>query len=283
MKRYGVREVANVVFKAKANGTKIGNKVFKAGEPVIYFDTIKTSSVEGTSEAVYARGGRGNPKLVTWEGEKEMTFTFEDALISPVGLSILLGAGLGESADNFHHVKIKAIAVDDGAGAVSIDITDDLELIAAGAKIIDPTAGLTVHEKAAGLFVYETDSRGFDMVAGVTDFTVEGNVIKSATLTANEYYLVDGYVKVKGTSFSISPDKFADAFYIEAETLFRDEDQVDHAAQFVIPNGKVQSNFDIAMANSGDPSTFNFTIDAMADYTYFNKKKKVLCEITVLD
>lgn len=91
--KFGVREICDVVLKAKS-AQKIGNKVFYAGEPVIYFDTLKTSSLEGAATTVYAQGGRGNSRLVAWEGERTLTFTMEDALISPEGFMILSGAGL---------------------------------------------------------------------------------------------------------------------------------------------------------------------------------------------
>ena len=37
------------------------------------------------------------------------------------------------------------------------------------------------------------------------------------------------------------------------------------------------------MASTGDPSTFTFTMDAMPGYTYFDKTKKVLCVIQVVE
>ena len=37
------------------------------------------------------------------------------------------------------------------------------------------------------------------------------------------------------------------------------------------------------MASSGDPSTFTFTIDAFPAYTQFDKTKKVLAAIQILD
>jgi hypothetical protein len=37
------------------------------------------------------------------------------------------------------------------------------------------------------------------------------------------------------------------------------------------------------MASTGDPSTFTFTMDAMPGYTYFDKTKKVLCVIQVIE
>jgi hypothetical protein len=37
------------------------------------------------------------------------------------------------------------------------------------------------------------------------------------------------------------------------------------------------------MASSGDPSTFTFTMDAFPDYTRFDKTKKVLAAIQIVD
>lgn len=64
----GVREVVDLVFKAKAD-MKIGNICFKAGDPVWYFTTAKTSGLEGGSTQTYATGGRGNNRLIAWEGD----------------------------------------------------------------------------------------------------------------------------------------------------------------------------------------------------------------------
>ena len=91
--KFGVREICDVVLKAKS-AMKVGKKIFYANEPVIYFDTLKTSSMEGAATTVYAQGGRGNSRLVAWEGERTVTFTMEDALISPEGFMLLSGAGL---------------------------------------------------------------------------------------------------------------------------------------------------------------------------------------------
>ena len=96
--KFGVREICDVVLKAKA-AQKIGDKVFYKNEPVCYFDSLKTSSMEGAATTVYAQGGRGNARLVAWEGERTVTFTMEDALISPIGFSILTGAGLIAAED----------------------------------------------------------------------------------------------------------------------------------------------------------------------------------------
>ena len=65
--KFGIREICDVVFKALADGQVIGNKKFSKGQPVLYFDTLKTSSLEQAATTVYAQGGRGNARLIAWD------------------------------------------------------------------------------------------------------------------------------------------------------------------------------------------------------------------------
>ena len=97
--------------------------------------------------------------------------------------------------------------------------------------------------------------------------------------------LVDYYVaKESGAQqIEITADKFGGNYYLEASTLFRDRNGVDMPAEFIIPNCKIQSNFTFTMASSGDPSTFTFTMDAFPDYTRFDKTKKVLAAIQIIE
>ena len=281
---FGIREICDVVFKAKAN-QKIGNKIFYKGEPVIYFDSLKTSTLEGAATTVYATGGRGNARLIAWEGERTLTFTMEDALISPIGISILTGAGLiDSSAENiiYQHTAETTTGT-----------------IAEGSMTIKLTEKAAKHDDAL-VYVMILDDNGdpatepyLAMGEDSVDVTVKAATINGVAYTPNfEGYtdtvtvLVDYYIKRAGEGeamqIEITPDKFGGNFYIEASTLFRNKAGVDLPAEFVIPNGKVQSNFTFTMASSGDPSTFTFTLDAFPDYTRFNKTKKVMAAIQVI-
>lgn len=60
LKRYGIKEVCDVTFyKINDDG--------QAGAPVLYLDSLKVSTVEQTAESTSARGGKGNPELITWD------------------------------------------------------------------------------------------------------------------------------------------------------------------------------------------------------------------------
>ena len=54
--RYGIKEVANVYFEALAAEEGAG---IKAGDIVLYLDTLKVSTTETTASTTDARGGWG--------------------------------------------------------------------------------------------------------------------------------------------------------------------------------------------------------------------------------
>jgi len=97
---------------------------------------------------------------------------------------------------------------------------------------------------------------------------------------------VDYYVESKQyvKQIDIEAGKFGGSYYLEASTLWRDQGTgEDYPAEFVIPNCKVQSNFTFTMAPTGDPSTFTFTMDAFPDYTKFDKTKKVIAALQIIE
>ena len=267
--RFGVREICNVVFKA-ADKRTIGSKTFEKGQPVIYFDSLKTSTMEQATTTVYAQGGRGNTRLVAWEGEKTLTFTMEDALISEMGLAILAGANLYEAKSG---------------DTLLVHVTE----IAKGGKVTKTPA--TGDDLGVKFYALKLDDNGdiADTPLEVT-LTKDSNATskesgdKARTIDAEAIYLVDYYTEKTSGAYQIDiePQCFGGNFYIEADTLFRDTKGTDHAAQFVIPNGKIQSNFTLSMASSGDPSTFTFTVDAFPGYVNGDMTKKVMATIQVI-
>lgn len=276
--KYGIREICEVVFRAKSKMT-VGNKVFYKHEPVIYFDSLKTSSLEGAATTVYAQGGRGNARLAAWEGERTVTFTMEDALISTLGLAILTGAGVMDATESkpvIQHIM-----------EPGVKINTDLSIELGEAPYIDPE-----HNDEHFIYVMLLDDNG-NVESEPYIYTVsEDKIIPSEdvahddALKGGKYAMVDYYTKrTSGTQeITITPDKFGGNFYVEASTLFRDAATgKDMPAEFIIPNAKVQSNFTFTMASSGDPSTFTFTMDAFPDYTRFNRSEKVFSAIQIIE
>ena len=312
--RMGVREICDVVFRP-LTAVDIGNQHFDAGQPVLYLDTAKTSSLEGAATTVYAQGGKGNPRLIGWDGEKTLTFTVEDALISAVSFSMLSGAGIVKGSSEtgtkiYAHQTYDLVVEKDGNdlyAQLPADVRNGATLVVSReapvyATVLDSAgaprtflSAITMDEISTGsdkaAASYKTDAPGelnlgaqdtiwFKISSSARPYT-EATGVKAGNTVRIDCYTVhtDGAQEIQ-----IDAENFAGYYYIEADTLFRDEATgQDLPAQFIIPRGKIQSNFTFTMANSGDPSTFTFTIDAFPAYTKFNKRKKVMAALQIID
>ncbi|MCM1323987.1 MAG: hypothetical protein NC218_07485 [Acetobacter sp.] len=289
--RFGVREICDVVLRAKAKQT-LGSRTFYKNEPVLYFNTLKTSSLEGASTTVYAQGGRGNPRLIAWEGERTLTFTMEDALLSAESFAILSGAGLvaaTEDAPIYVHTTDQVQAT-----APNVFTVEGKACWNRGRNGTGEFADNDYYHAEADIFCMKLDDNGEiasePCVPATVSHDENGNTVivckAGGGVETGDIVFVDYYVKRTGKAqtIEITADKFGGNYYLEASTLFRREaDGVDMPAEFVIPNCKIQSNFTFTMASSGDPSTFTFTIDAFPDYTKFDRTHKVLAAIQVIE
>jgi len=309
--KYGVRDVVDVVLRAKGT-MDLGNKRFYKNEPVLYFDTLTTSTLEGASTTVYAQGGKGNARLMAWEGERTVTFTMEDALISPESLSILTGAGLIEASDDapiYQHIveSTDDIKIDENSKVLTIKLdkkpflspdgtkieyenyacvmfTKDGEIISEPYIVDQGTAAIIDPDTGKYVVVVNEHSCNF-----MSDCHPKGDVYKPEDIITDykkaNGVIVDYYTAVTSGAkqIEIDAEKFAGSYYLEGSTLWRDTNGVDHPAEFIIPNCKIQSNFTFTMAATGDPSTFTFTMDAFPDYTRFDHTHKVFAAIQIME
>lgn len=296
--KFGVREICDVVLKKKAAGW-FGNLYLDQGMPVLYFDTLKTSSLEGAATTVYAQGGRGNPRLVAWEGDKTVTFTMEDALISPESFSILSGAGLLDATadDKIYVHTTEQVEVKDVEGAPTITLdkipSDKGELYI---MCLTPDGAIDTSRLPMKIISTDVDQKmSINDVCGNWYTTNSGlqryqdvgfTLAEPPTFNNGDVVFVDYYVEATSSvkQINIEASKFGGSYYLEASTLFRDQATGDdYPAEFIIPNCKVQSNFTFSLSPTGDPSTFTFTMDAFPDYTKFDKTKKVLAAIQIIE
>lgn len=257
-------------------------------------DTARTSNMEQASTTVYAQGGRGYSRLIAWEGEKTMTFTVEDALMSPMGLAVLSGAGLIKASNsNAAKVHTTIRTTVDANKKVTITLSDLKEETG-----LHTATKFTICHKIpmyASTFANDGETGFYSITAPQTAQEVTGDEVGSGaveltinttdTIATGTSVVVDFYLVMTNslTTVEIGPEDFGGYFYVEANTLFRDEATgKDLAAVLTFPKVKVQSGFTFTMAASGDPSTFNFTMDSFPGYSICKPDKKTMCDIQII-
>lgn len=296
VQRFGSREICDVTFKA-LNDMKVGTKTIKAGQPVFVIDTAQTSSMEQASTVVYAQGGRGYNRLIAWEGEKTMTFNVTDALMSPLGLSMLTSAGIADaSATKPIHVHTTIDAAVDATGVAKVTLDELIEELGLPVNTtsvkICQDANVKIYATVLdhnGSIVDWVDSSNIVLTPAkdakdLTTVDASNDAVFTFTGVASKTVKLDFYVVMTegATQITIEPNDFGGYFYVEADTLYRNEDGKDMAATLTYPKVKINSAFTITMAANGDPSTFDFQMDAMPAYTYFDHTKKVICDIAIV-
>ena len=221
--RYGIKEVADVTFyKINNDGTK--------GIPVLYLDTLKVSTVEQTASSADARGGKGNPKLVSWDFGKEINVTLTDALFSPASM-VAMARILATQADTTVEVDAK-----DGRKTVKV--------LADGGATYNTTAGITK----------VTDADGAEITAeNFASQTAGDKVFVHYEVTPSSKKVID-----------INADTFPGTYYITGDTFCRsDVTGEDDFFQFIIPKAKMSSENTITLEAEGDPSVFNLNLTVL--------------------
>lgn len=238
-KRYGMKEVANVIFFDVATN-----------KPVLFFDTLKVSTIENESDSAEATGGQGNGRLLSWDFGRKATLTMQDALLSDISLSLLAGTTV-KTTDIKAVGREVIVAVKDATAGVKVTLKDE------------PIAMNTVA-------IYKVDKGVMGQeVTGVTQDGTDKKVLKIAgeAVAEGEQVMVFYEYKVTAqdaTQVTFNGSAFPATYKVVGDTIVRGEDGVDRKMQFVIPKAKLQSNFSLTM-DAENVSTFDFTLDILVE------------------
>lgn len=277
--RYGIKEVADVTFyKINNDGTR--------GDPVLYLDTLKVSTIEQTAESTDARGGKGNPKLVTWDYGKEITVSIEDALFSAKSMAIMFGNGTAPQGSSLIQKTAVVRLGKANTGKVKLindyvtaDIYDAVEgskrvKLYLGSESTAPTGEIKINGQLLftgpnGVLskLYDEDGTVLDD-DGFTESALKALYTTGLDVTGTE---LDGHklmftywVSAVGKTITISGDTFPGTYYIQGDTYARsDVDGSDQFFQFIIPKAKMSSENTITLEAEGDPAVFNMNLTVL--------------------
>ena len=268
--KYGIKEVANVYFEALADDPAAG--VYEH-DIVLYLDTLKVSTIEQTAEQTDARGGWGNPKLITWDYGKEITVTLEDALMSLESLRFMLGGAIKRSKTGekvLVHRTEEVVAGTSGALPLPKDhITGDtltpkaitnhpIRFINYGGGTGSTVAGVR-SQLTSGTMTENTSFKFKNDAAGITTAVpaAEGDHVR--IFWVEEVETADAAVEV-----TISPDTYPGTYRIVGDTFMRSQKTgKDEPFQFIIEKAKVSSEVTLTLEAEGDPTTFNMTLTVL--------------------
>ena len=221
------REVCDLIFEDYASKTVFLN-----------MDYANVSTTEVTGETVFAYGGKGHPKKVSFSGERGGTITIETQIQSFKLYQLLTGGNMSSTAKFMTREKLKV------AEGGTVTLTNK------------PSDGATVNIFSAA-----------DDCGTPKDVTVAESVVTITGATAGEdviaYYLKDITEKVQ--KISIKGSSFPKAFTVYGDTVMKTTDDDLMPYKFIAYKVAPQSNLTLGMSNSGDPATSTITCDMLVN------------------
>lgn len=257
--RYGIKEVADVTFYSiNADGSR--------GAPALYLDTLKVSTIEQTAESSDARGGKGNPKLISWDYGKEINVTIEDALFSSKSMAIMFGNGsvVNKAAQDI--TKTAVVRFDSAGKLPSTFVADVYDAVAGSKRMKVRMDDVT---PAADEIAFASSGITLVSLTSEAGVVIDKDLTKAEWSTARTDYkeqkaFITYTIKANTKTITISGDSFPGTYYVVGDTYARsDVDGRDQFFQFIIAKAKVTSENTITLEAEGDPSVFSMNLTVL--------------------
>lgn len=225
--KYGVKEVADVTFYDLVTG-----------KPVLFLDTLKMTTIENTAETSYARGGKGNPKLLSWDYNREGTIQMSNALMSTKSLSMLAGTTLKTGVANVYGREVLTAVV--GASGKTKVTTKKVPL-------------------ADTIYVTDLDEKEIVSTFATPDITFVDTAVPVGTQVIVYYKFA---TDATAQTITIAADKFPGYVRVVGDTVVRNAATgLDEAFQIIIDKAKISPTFTFTFQADGDPSVFDMNLE----------------------
>ena len=231
--------------------------------PVMYFDTLKVTTLEGTAEVTDIQGGKGNATLASVSHSKAINVQFDDAIMTMSSLAVLTGGELREGTNEDKIVMMES------------------ELI----HVADNEASIVLSRKARkGSYVYiaemingilSTATRTEDLLEEETDTILlnefhnykEDSIAGDATFRVFYEYEMGFPTKTEElTEITVLADKFAGTYKFIGDTLlFNQYTGLNDIFQIEIPKLKLDSSFSFNLNAATEAVVFSFKGKALRD------------------
>ena len=275
--QFGVAEVMEVVFYD-----------LTTREPVLYLDTLKMSNMESTAEQKVARGGIGNPVLITWDYNQDVNFALQDALLSPSSFAALLGnpverllseSGGAPEGQRKEYVRMRQSTeyeqTTEGMESKGWGFPLVLKADEYGTFFIEtaypPTTRTPGQDILSNIWIYPRDGEMVSEVITVDnvdekiitfDDAYAGLYAGMEVIAYYDYEVSDGH---DTQVYTLSASNFPGFYEMVGTTFVRNMDGIDERFQVVVPRCKMQPGFNISMQPDGDPSVFDMNITVFRD------------------
>lgn len=228
--------------------------------PVMFFDTLQVTSIEGAAETTDIQGGQGNATLASVSHSKTVDVTFDDAIMTMSSLALLTGGNLEQATDSKKITMTETEIVEVKGAAQSITLSRPAK------------KGTYVWIAMMTNGILSTASRLEEKVADEkTEFNFSefhNAPVSSEDAIYRVFYEWEmGFNDAEELSeLTVLADKFAGTYRFIGDTvLFNQYTGLNDIFQIEIPKLKLDSSYSMSLNASTEAVVFSFKGKALRD------------------
>ena len=230
--------------------------------PVMYFDTLKVTNLDGTAEVTEVQGGKGNPTLASVSHSKKVNVQFDDAIMTMSSLAILTGGDLRQGTDEAKIVMPETEVID--VATLDTDITLSRNARKGSfvfiGEIINGVLG-TVTRTTTALIADSTTVA----ITAFHNFELS-DLVNHKFRVFYEYEMGFATSEESLSELTVLADKFAGTYRFIGDTvLFNQYTGLNDIFQIEIPKLKLDSAFTFNLNAATEAVVFSFKGQALRD------------------
>ena len=227
--------------------------------PVMFFDTLQVTSIEGAAETTDIQGGQGNATLASVSHSKTVDVTFDDAIMTMSSLALLTGGNL-ERANNENKITMtqtELVEVKSGADVIVLSEEVKEGTYVWAARMVNGVLSTATRTKAKA-------SAGMKEVK-ISDL-YNARVEAEDTIYRVFYQYEKGLEAGEISELTVLADKFAGTYRFIGDTvLFNQYTGTNDVFQIEIPRLKLDSSYSMSFNASTEAIVFSFKGKALRD------------------
>ena len=230
--------------------------------PIMYFDTLKVTNIDGTAEVTDIMGGQGNPILASISHSKAMAVNFDDAIMTMSSLAVLTGGSLasGTDTDTIKMSESEIVGLTTASTSVTLTREAKTGTYVYIAQLID--GQLSTVSRTEAKLVADADSV---LLSAFHNFEYSGT--DDANFRVFYEYEIGFPTSTESISeLTILAERFAGTYKFIGDTLlFNQYSGSNDIFQIEIPKLKLDSVFNISLSAATEAVVFSFAGKALRD------------------
>lgn len=171
----------------------IGNKHFRPGETILFFEKIQIAGLQELHSRIAARGGFDNRAHVWWDTTKEIQLSFSRGVFTPQQFALMTNARMCETAPNYGiPVTMREVLESDENGQITCKYTP-----AHNTYVYNASTGDSISFTQTGN-VLTIDTPYLNVIIDYEfDYTNDTKIVLIGQRLINGYVSLEGWTRVK--------------------------------------------------------------------------------------